>query len=234
VLFREPHVDINSNGGNASALGFDAISIGRSSTASGASSTRIGFSGSSIGTRSISIGNSSNSDGINSTSIGASANSSANSAISIGNSSTASGIFSVAIGRTANATAFDSIQLGQGINSTSNTIQYKLVSIANNRVVTPLQLGLESVSTIDAVNGQIALVDVSGNIATVNPPPFPQPLDIFGVSDTRSNSSVNNITIDFVAAGNNLNGSLQNYLLNADAGYVEFIYINTSIGWIAK
>ena len=96
----------------------------------------------------------------------------------------------------------------------------------------PKNISSEATSTVTAVVGQIQLVDVSGGSVTVNPPSSPNPKDSFAVSDTRENATVNNITIDFVTAGQNFHASSQNDTIDTDLGYREYTYIDGTIGWI--
>lgn len=67
---------------------------------------------------------------------------------------------------------------------------------------------------------------------TVDPPSSPVINDRFGVSDIQANAATNNITVDFVTAGQNLLSASQNYIINSDGGAVQFIYCGASIGWV--
>jgi len=86
---------------------------------------------------------------------------------------------------------------------------------------------------ITAVIGKITLVDCSAAARTVTPPSSPAQNDRFAVSDARAASGTNNITVNFTAASQNLYGSAQNYIINANGGYIEFIYVDSTTGWIA-
>lgn len=128
----------------------------------------------------------------------------------------------------------EAVQIGTGVNGEANTFQYKNIRIANDRVVTPLLLDDESSGSLSAEVGQISLPDVNTVSATVIPPLNPQPLDTFAVSDIYGNAGTNNITINFIANSINFHGTNQNYIINENMGYVQFIYINNTIGWIKQ
>lgn len=88
-------------------------------------------------------------------------------------------------------------------------------------------------SSITAVKGKITLVDCSAAVRTVAPPSSPATNDRFAVSDAKAASATYNITVDFTTATQKLYGVTQNYIINANGGYVEFIYVDATTGWIA-
>jgi hypothetical protein len=88
-------------------------------------------------------------------------------------------------------------------------------------------------AAITGVKSKITLVDCSAAIRTVNPPASPAINDRFAVSDARAASATYNITVDFVTASQPLYGASQNYIINANGGYIEFIYVDGTTGWIA-
>jgi hypothetical protein len=88
-------------------------------------------------------------------------------------------------------------------------------------------------TTFTASRGVIHLVNSSGAARTVNPFAYPQINDRFAISDATASSATNNITIDFTTASQKLYGSVQNYIINRNGGYVEFIYVGSTTGWIA-
>lgn len=88
-------------------------------------------------------------------------------------------------------------------------------------------------STQTATKGEILLMDCSAAVRTVNPPSSPVIGERFAVSDAKASSSTYNITIDFTTASQKLYGSIQNYVMNSDGMYVEFIYVGSTTGWIA-
>ena len=88
-------------------------------------------------------------------------------------------------------------------------------------------------STFTALAGIINQVDCSGGARTVNPPSTPTIGMRFSVVDATASAATNNITIDFDSANQNLYGSEQNYILNVNGAYVEFIYMGSTTGWIA-
>lgn len=98
----------------------------------------------------------------------------------------------------------------------------------------PLIENIES-AAFTAILTEINLVDCSGGPVTVTPPSTLSilPGQRFAVSDATASAETNNITIDFDTAGQSLYGIEQNYILNADGGFVEFIFMGATIGWIA-
>lgn len=139
----------------------------------------------------------------------------------------------IALGRGATSANDFAVQIGPGTNTDNDTIQFQTVSLANNRVVTPLSIESEGTTTVNAVNGALSPVDVSGGIATVNPPGTPQSQDTFAVTDSRANAAVNNITVDFTTAGDNFHGAAAtDYVINVNRGYAQFLYVNATIGWV--
>lgn len=73
-------------------------------------------------------------------------------------------------------------------------------------------------------------VDCSGGAKTVTPPASPVAGDWFAVSDSRASAGANNITVD--TSGDKLHGGANDYIMNANADYVRFTYVNATIGWI--
>lgn len=88
-------------------------------------------------------------------------------------------------------------------------------------------------STFTALKGIINQVDCSAGAITVNPPASPVIGDRFSLTDATASAGTNNITVDFDTANQNLYGSQQNYIINVTGGYVEFIYMGATTGWIA-
>lgn len=84
-----------------------------------------------------------------------------------------------------------------------------------------------------AVKGVVHPVDCSGGAITVTPPSSPSIRDRFALSDCNANAGTNNITVDFVTASQNLFGGSNTYVINVDGGYVEFMYMGATTGWIA-
>lgn len=89
----------------------------------------------------------------------------------------------------------------------------------------------EQTSTYNANPWQLVPVNTTGGAVTVNPPSSPDPGDEFGVFDSRSQAGTNNITIDFVTAGQNLNGSSVNEVMSTNGDSRSFRYIDSTIGW---
>lgn len=84
-------------------------------------------------------------------------------------------------------------------------------------------------ATIRRVNN----VDCSGGAITVTPPSSPAINDRFSITDSKASSGTNNITINFSGSSQKLYGTVQNYVLNFNGGYVEFIYMGSTTGWVA-
>lgn len=236
------NITLTNSGGNNLIAGEtitsateDTVLFGREINALAGAETSVLF-GSIITSTGItySLGFNQNITGNQSIGLGADSTIAGDESISIGISADTNGQNSIAMGSNSNAQQLNSVQIGVGTNNVANSLQYQTVPIANNRVVTPFQIGSESTNTINAVIGEILPVDVRTSVAIINPPNLPQPLDTFAITDSRANSSINNINIDFVTAGQLLHGSIQNYVMNDDSAYVEFVYINSTIGWINK
>jgi hypothetical protein len=66
----------------------------------------------------------------------------------------------------------------------------------------------------------------------VSLPSSPSLNNRFGLSDVTASSGTNPITLQLISS-QRLYGNVQNYIINVDGGYVEFIYIDSTTGWIA-
>lgn len=210
------------------------IAIGSSSFCSGNGSLVVGRLARANGLNTLSLGqnNFCNADyGIR---IGASGTVEGVNAVSIAYRAKAYGQDSVAVGFRAVANQARSIQLGAGGNQIPDSLQYQSVQVANNRLVTPFKIAPEIANTKTANPGEIIPVLTTNNPVIINPVLNPQPLDSFAICDSRSNASVNNITVDFVSNSQLFHGSLANHVIAADKGYAEFLYINNLIGWVLK
>lgn len=90
-------------------------------------------------------------------------------------------------------------------------------------------------TTFTAAKFVINTVDCSGGAVTVNPPSSPVVNDRFAVVDATASAKINNITVDFVTATQKFYGSSSNnYVINANGGFVEFVYIGSTTGWISS
>ncbi len=115
------------------------------------------------------------------------------------------------------------------------TLKVEIVSSESSSNLSPRAIAPEvSSATTIAVLNQVLPVDCSNNTVLVTPPLAPMPGDIFAVSDSRGNALTNNISIDFVGASQFLHGRSQNDILNNNADYREYLYINAVIGWVRK
>jgi len=56
--------------------------------------------------------------------------------------------------------------------------------------------------------------------------------DRIRVTDAGDNAATNNITVD--RNGHNINGAASNFVVDVDKGWVEFVYVNATLGWITK
>lgn len=96
----------------------------------------------------------------------------------------------------------------------------------------------EVTTTTTATRFSILPVNVTSGNVTINPFASPVAGDWFMITDSREQAGTEVgdfiITVDFVSAGDNLHGSSQNYELNLKGKTVEFIYMNSTIGWIVK
>lgn len=99
-------------------------------------------------------------------------------------------------------------------------------------VPNPVDTTIHTATTTCLLNN-ITLVNSTGGAITVDPPASPVPGNRFSVSDAYAQSATNNITIDFDSAGQKLYAVEQNYILNTNGAYVEFIYVSATVGWIA-
>lgn len=81
----------------------------------------------------------------------------------------------------------------------------------------------------------VTLVNCLSAAITVTAPTNVEKGDRFALIDSRANSSNNNIVVDFTSndGGFPLFGSFQNYTINEDGAYVEFCFVNETVGWIA-
>lgn len=125
---------------------------------------------------------------------------------------------------------FDKIVAGTGVVITElNDAGDEDLQIQAGLVLTSEQTG-----TINANVNDLIPVDVSAGTATVNPPASPAANDTFAVSDSRGNALTNNITVDFVTATQNLHGTSQNDVININEQYREYVYVDSTIGWIRR
>ena len=95
-----------------------------------------------------------------------------------------------------------------------------------------LRLVSEESSNFTAVAGTEIPVNTTSGSVTVTPPSSPVAGMTFAVFDSRSQAASNNITID--TSGDGLNATATDYVISLAGGYVEFKYVNATIGWRAK
>lgn len=126
---------------------------------------------------------------------------------------------------------FRTIAAGVGVTVTNNTSDITIASAAPQPAATET---IES-SNFTATMRRVNVVDCSGGSKTVTPPASPAINDRFAVSDAKAAviKDTRTITVSFDAANQKLFGAEQDYILNVPGSYVEFIYVGTTIGWIA-
>lgn len=139
------------------------------------------------------------------------------------------GTGTIYVGKTGVDLEFKTISATGGLNIVNSSSQITLSTKA------PQPPAAENVHSSDftATNLTLHQVDCSGGARIVTPPPTPQIGNRFAVVDARAASATNNITINFTTASQKLYGTIQNYIINANGGYAEFIYMGSSTGWVA-
>jgi hypothetical protein len=124
---------------------------------------------------------------------------------------------------------FKTIVAGGGISVANNTSDLTVSTTAPQ----PASSETIEASNFTATMRRINLVDCSAGTITVTPPSSPAIGDRFAVVDAEATAATNNITIDFDTANQKLYAIEQNYIINVAGGYVEFIYMGTTTGWVA-
>ena len=124
---------------------------------------------------------------------------------------------------------FKTIIGGGGISVANNTSDLTVSTTAPQ----PASSETIEASNFTATMRRINLVDCSAGTITVTPPSSPAIGDRFAVVDAEATAATNNITIDFDTANQKLYAVEQNYIINVAGGYVEFIYMGTTTGWVA-
>lgn len=116
-----------------------------------------------------------------------------------------------------------------------NSNCFKLVNIVSTSGSSSsiLPLAPETSGTFSATSSYLTPVNVTAESGIVTPPSGTADLR-FALVDSRSNSSVYNILVDFSGAGEKLYSSLQNYYINQNGGYATFRYLNSTIGWVVE
>lgn len=97
-----------------------------------------------------------------------------------------------------------------------------------------LPVAAEASGAVSATVNYTTPVNVSAAPSTVTPPSGVGVNSVFEITDSRANSSVNNILVDFSGVGANFHGSLQNFTMNSNASFGRFRYLGGSIGWIVE
>lgn len=82
--------------------------------------------------------------------------------------------------------------------------------------------------------GIVNIVNTTSTAIQVTPPASPSIGDCFAVVDGTGNGSNNNITVDFSGSGENFHSASQNYVMNLDNDFAEFLYVGSTVGWIRK
>ena len=97
-----------------------------------------------------------------------------------------------------------------------------------------LLIGPEENADFTAVKGTLHPVNTLPGPVVATPPASPVAGDRFALSDSRANASSNTVTVDFTAAGQNFHGGLNNSILSVSSDYVQYLYIDATIGWITE
>lgn len=105
-------------------------------------------------------------------------------------------------------------------------------SINTNTVQPPAVENIEN-SNFTALKWIINEVDCTGGAISVTPPASPVIKDRFAIVDSNANAATNNITVDFTGASQKLNGSVQDFIMNCDGCYIEFVYMGSTTGWVS-
>lgn len=108
-----------------------------------------------------------------------------------------------------------------------------MISDSLNAILDEIAAEVDTSGT--AVFFKILPVDVTNVAADIAPPASASAGKWFAISDSRGNAATNNISIDFDAAGYKLHGKTGAnavWVMNADADFVRFTYINSTIGFI--
>ena len=95
-----------------------------------------------------------------------------------------------------------------------------------------LVLATEVSSNTTATIGTELPVNCTSGAVTITPPASPTAGQKFAVFDSRGQAATNNITVD--TSGDNLNSSASDYVISVANGYVELMYVNSTIGWRIK
>lgn len=121
----------------------------------------------------------------------------------------------------------DSIRLSL----TGDNVLYRAVDLYEYKGTFPPKV--EAVSPGSITFGNIHQFDLSAAPITTVCPSGAVIGTRFSVSDGAAFSATNNLTVDFTTNSQKLYGTVQNYILNVDGGYAEFIYMGAGTGWIA-
>lgn len=105
-------------------------------------------------------------------------------------------------------------------------------SINTNTVQPPAVENIEN-SNFTALKWIINEVDCTGGAISVTPPASPVIKDRFAIVDSNADAATNNITVDFTGASQKLNGSIQDFIMNCDGCYIEFVYMGSTTGWVS-
>lgn len=113
---------------------------------------------------------------------------------------------------------------------------FKLVNIisgSGSSSTTLMAVAPETSGNISATANYLTPINVSATGSIVAPPAGSSDLR-FGLVDSRANSDIYAITVNFSGAGELLYGSLQNYILDQNGAYATFRYLNPTIGWVVE
>lgn len=97
----------------------------------------------------------------------------------------------------------------------------------------------DAIETVQNTNftatlGIVNIVNTTSTAIQVTPPASPSIGDCFAVVDGTGNGSNNNITVAFSGSGENFHSISQNYVMNLDNDFAEFLYVGSTTGWVRK
>lgn len=83
-----------------------------------------------------------------------------------------------------------------------------------------------------AAFGEDLPVNSTGGAVTITAPSNPVANNMFGVIDSRAQSAINNIIVDF--GSDNFYGSTGTDTLNTNGAHTSYKYIDSTIGWVRE
>ncbi len=103
---------------------------------------------------------------------------------------------------------------------------------SRNNIIREILSTESTTDSTQAVLFQITLMNSTSSALAVKVPATPVAGDWFSVSDSRGQAGTNNVTVAFTSASQKLHGSSQDHVISANKGFVKFVYVNSTVGWI--